>query len=85
MNGRVPLRIRRLYKVSRGNFGHGYFRSLSREKLLYSYNYALSQNYGAVHIVAALSYNILVSDVETLSLSADLASFVIAVSEMARV
>ena len=44
----------------------GYFRSLSRERLLYSNSYALSQNYGAVHTVATLSYNIPVSKVETL-------------------
>ena len=63
----------------------GNFRSLNREGLLYSNSYALSQNYGAVHIVATLSYNILVSEVESLFLSADMASFVLAVSEMARV
>ena len=63
----------------------GYFWSLCREELLYSNSYALSQNYSAVHIVATLSYNIPVSEVETLFLSADLASFVTAVSEMVRV
>ena len=63
----------------------GYFRSLSREGLLYSNSYALSPNYGTVHIVATLSYNIPVSEVETFFLSADLASLVVAVSEMARV
>ena len=33
---------------------------------LKSNSYALSQNYGAAHIVATLSYNIPVSKVETL-------------------
>ena len=63
----------------------GYFRPLSREELLYSNSYTLCQNYGAVHIEATLSYKILVSKVETLFLSADLASFVVAVSERGRV
>ena len=63
----------------------GYFWSLSRVELLYSNSYALSQNYSAVLIVATLSYNIPISEIETLFLSADLASFVVAVSEMARV
>ena len=63
----------------------GYFQSLSREELLYSNSYALRQNYGAVHVVATPSYNIPISEVQSLFLSADLASFVVAVSEMARV
>ena len=70
---------------SSGSHSSLWHRSLSREKLLYSNSYALSQNYGVVHIVATLSYNIPISKVDTLFLSADLASFVVAVSEMARV
>ena len=43
-----------------------YFRSLSREGLLYSKSYVFSQNYGAVQIEATLSYNISVGKIETL-------------------
>ena len=59
----------------------GYFWSLSRERLLCSNGYALSQNYGAVHIVATLSYNIPKS--RPYFLCIDLVSLVVAVSEMA--
>ena len=68
-------------KVS--NFGHGVF-PVSKG-LPYTNSYSLSQNYSAVPIVATLSYNIPISEVETLFLCADLASFVIATNEMVQV
>ena len=55
-----------LCKVSRVISVTVYFRSLSREGLLYSKSYVFSQNYGAVQIEATLSYNISVGKIETL-------------------